>query len=130
MKGTLIATLIAGALIVGAVWLSADSKTAPSDQAGGNNVAVVDGVQVIDIIAKGGYSPRLTMAKAGMPTVLKMNTRGTFDCSSALVIPAVNYREFLPPSGVTEITIPPQEAGSKIEGLCSMGMYSFVLNFN
>ena len=96
----------------------------------GNNIAVVDGKQIITIDAKGGYAPKITIAKAGMPTAIKMNTRGTFDCTSALTIPGVGYRGNLPPSGETYIAVPPQEAGAKLQGLCAMGMYSFTVNFN
>jgi plastocyanin domain-containing protein len=131
MKGTLIATLIASVLIVGAVWLSADSKTAQPGLAGdGENVAVVDGVQIIDIAAKGGYSPRVSEAQAGVSSILRVSTKGTFDCSSALVIPSLGYRKNLPPSDVTDIELPPQEPGTSLQGLCSMGMYSFTVNFN
>ena len=70
---------------------------------------VVDGKQVIEIKAKGGYTPREILAKADMPTVIKVKTQGTFDCSSALVIPSLNYRSNLSPSGVTEIEVPPQK---------------------
>ena len=130
MKGTLIATLIASALIVGAVWLSADSKTADVGMQAGANIAFVDGTQVIDITAKGGYSPRITEAQANVPTILRVNTKGTFDCSSALVIPSLGFRKNLPPSDITDIELPPQEGGTSIQGLCSMGMYSFTVNFN
>ncbi|MEK7585176.1 MAG: hypothetical protein AAB455_01495 [Patescibacteria group bacterium] len=95
-----------------------------------DNVAMVDGKQVITISAKGGYSPRVTAAKADLPTVLKVSTSGTFDCSSALAIPSLGYRKNLPPSGVVEIELPPQAAGSKLNGLCAMGMYNFSINFN
>ena len=94
-----------------------------------NNVTVVDGKQIITIDAKGGYFPHITKAKADMPTILKVTTRGTFDCSSALTIPDIDYKNNLPPSGVTEITIPPQKAGAKIQGLCTMGMYNFKIEF-
>lgn len=92
-------------------------------------VRVEDGTQIITITAKGGYSPRKVTAQAGLPSVLKVTTKGTFDCSSALVIPDLNYRTNLPPSGVTEISIPVQKAGAKLTGLCSMGMYSFDVVF-
>ena len=59
-----------------------------------------------------------------------MKTSGTFDCSSALVIPALGYRTNLPAQGVTDIEVPPQAAGTRLQGLCAMGMYSFVVNFN
>jgi len=95
-----------------------------------NNVSMVDGRQIITINAKGGYSPRVTTAKAGIPTVIKMNTQGTFDCSSALRIPSLNYQTNLPLSGQTLIDVPAQTAGTTMQGVCSMGMYSFAINFN
>ncbi len=93
------------------------------------NVNIVDGKQIITITAKGGYSPKTTVAKANIPTVIRMETRSTFDCSSALTIPAVGYRGNLPPSGETDIDIPAQTPGTKINGICSMGMYRFTVNF-
>jgi plastocyanin domain-containing protein len=74
--------------------------------------------------------PQNTNAKANTPTVLKVNTQGTFDCSASLVIPDLGYKQFLPPQGTTEITIPPQKPGTSLTGVCSMGMYNFTINFN
>jgi len=95
-----------------------------------DNVSVVDGKQIITINAKGSYSPRVTTAKAGVPTVIKVATNGTFDCTSALTIPSLGYRNNLPPSGETLIDIPPQKAGTTMRGLCAMGMYNFAVDFN
>ncbi len=95
-----------------------------------NNISVVDGKQFIQINARGGYSPRVTLAKAGLPTTIKMETKGTFDCSAALVIPALSYRVFLPTTGESLIEIPPQNPGSTLQGLCAMGMYGFVIKFD
>ena len=94
-----------------------------------SNVSIVDGVQIIEIDAKGGYAPEETIAQANMPTMIAMNTRGTFDCSSALVIPSIGYRKNLPPSGETRIEVPPQKEGATLQGLCSMGMYNFSVIF-
>ncbi len=102
---------------------------------GGSDVPAVDAVrieggkQVITLRAKGGYRPREVVAKAGVPTVLNMVTEGTFDCSSALLIPALGYRNNLPPSGETVIDIPSQKPGAEIIGTCSMGMYGFTIRF-
>jgi len=60
---------------------------------------------------------------------LKISTNGTYDCSSSLVIPSLNYRKFLQPTGVEEITIPKDKAIGKLRGLCGMGMYSFEIRF-
>ena len=91
---------------------------------------MVDGKQIITINAKGGYSPKLTTAKAVMPTVINMKTQGTFDCSSALTIPSLGISKNLPPTGETLIDVPPQNAGTTLQGHCSMGMYNFAINFN
>lgn len=120
-----ITTFIALGFFIAIVVLSIPQ---PSSQESSSPV-VLDGKQVIEIKAKGGYSPRSTMAKANMPTVLKVKTMGTFDCSSALTIPSIGYQKYLPASGETLIEIPPQEAGSTLQGVCAMGMYNFAVNF-
>lgn len=94
-----------------------------------HNVTEADGKQKIEIFAKGGYSPKKTVAKANTPTTLSINTNGTFDCSSALSIPSLDFRKHLPSSGETQIELPPQKPGSSLEGLCAMGMYHFLVQF-
>ncbi|OGI46245.1 hypothetical protein A2121_02950 [Candidatus Nomurabacteria bacterium GWB1_40_6] len=93
------------------------------------NVEIKDGVQYVTIDAKGGYSPRLSTAKAGIPTKLIVKTDGTYDCSSSLVVRAVGFQKLLPQTGETEIDLGIPEAGVPIEGVCGMGMYSFNVNF-
>lgn len=95
-----------------------------------DNVSVVDGKQIIEIGAKGGYAPKVSTAKADISTILRVQTHGTFDCSSALTIPSIGYRASLPPSGVTEIEVPAQKSGATLQGLCAMGMYNFKIRFN
>ncbi|HLD70738.1 MAG TPA: cupredoxin domain-containing protein [Negativicutes bacterium] len=125
----IIISILAVAVVAGGAMLVISGASNSSSQTV-DNVSMVGGKQIITISAKGGYSPRLTNAKAGVPTVIKMNTQGTFDCSSAIVIPSLGYRSNLPPSGETLIDVPPQNAGTALQGLCSMGMYSFSINFN
>ena len=96
----------------------------------GATVVEKDGVQIVRILARGGYNPRRITAKAGVPTVIEMETKGTYDCSSILVIPSLNYQKNLPPSGLTTIDVPPQRTGSVLKGLCGMGMFSFDIAFN
>lgn len=128
MKTAIIA--ICSGLLIGVAIAFTDLGNDVKEQTGVSNVAVQDGKQVITINAKGGYSPHFTFAKANIPTVLKINTLGTFDCSSALTIPSLNYYANLPTSGKSEIEVPPQKPGTKLQGLCAMGMYNFVLNFD
>ena len=130
MKTTAVSILVAAVLIGGAIMFSGGGKDSNTNAPSANNVSIVDGKQIITISAKGGYSPKVTSAKAGMPTVIKVDTNGTFDCSSALTIPSLGYRSNLPPSGETAIDVPPQEVGSTVRGLCAMGMYNFAINFN
>ena len=129
MKLTVASVILALIFIGGAIIFArngAKIDTAVSQ----NNVSVADGKQIIEIDAKGGYSPSITIAKANIPTVIKVKTQGTFDCSSAIVIQSIGYRANLPPSGETLIEVPPQEAGSTLRGMCAMGMYNFSVKFN
>ena len=101
-----------------------------SDKPSVNNVEIKDGVQYVTIKAQGGYSPSVSEAQAGIPTKLIMKTVGSYDCSSALVIRSIGYQKILPKTGETEIDIGIPVAGEPLQGLCSMGMYSFAVNFN
>lgn len=100
------------------------------NQSTSTNVSTANGEQIIEINAKGGYSPRSTSAKAGVATILRIKTSSTFDCSSALRIPAIGYSHTLPATGTTDIALPAQAAGSTLKALCSMGMYNFSIIFN
>ncbi|MEI6581062.1 MAG: cupredoxin domain-containing protein [bacterium] len=93
-----------------------------------NNVSVVDGKQIIEITAKGGYRPVHSIAKVGIPTILRINTNGTFDCSSSVRIPSMNISKNLPMFGTTDIDIGIQKEGI-LKGTCGMGMYPFDIKF-
>lgn len=93
-----------------------------------NPVEMVDGKQVINIRAKGGYFPMSIDATAGVPTILRVTTNGTFDCSSAIRVPSLNISKNLPPTGKTDIDLGIPEAG-KLAGTCGMGMYPFEIDF-
>jgi uncharacterized protein len=89
-----------------------------------------DGSQSLAVFARGGYFPVTENGKAGVPSVLRIYTNKTYDCSRAFLIPALKVRKTLPAEGVTEILIPAQAKGSTLFGTCSMGMYSFTIVFN
>jgi plastocyanin domain-containing protein len=131
MNTRVIISLAVTAVLIGwAFWAvspksPANSGPAPAQTA----VSVANGTQYIDITAKGGYSPRVVTAKAGMPTVLRVTTNGTFDCSASLVIPKLSYQKFLKSSGTEDITISPEQARGTLQGLCAMGMYNFRITF-
>lgn len=127
MKATSVSIVIAIALIGGAFMLSRGGTTSENAEPI-NNVSIVDGKQIIDIRAKGGYLPRKTTAKAGMPTIIRFNTGGTFDCSSSVRIPSLNISKVLPQTGSTEVDIGTSKLGT-LQGSCGMGMYPFEVEF-
>lgn len=127
MKPTVIAILVAVVLIGGAVKLT-NNKGEVAPVVNENNVTMVDGKQIIEIRAKGGYLPAKSVAKAGIPTILRFDTSGTFDCSSFVRIPSMDISKALPQTGTTDIDIGVQEAGT-FNGTCSMGMYPFEVEF-
>ncbi len=105
---------------------NSSSETDISTQ--GNNVSIEDGKQIITIDVRGGYNPRVSTAKAGIPTILRFKTNGSFGCASSIYLPSMNYRNNLPLSGNTDISLPTQSVGT-FRGMCGMGMYNFVINF-
>ena len=94
------------------------------------NVEVKNGVQYITIDAKVGYSPRVSTAKAGIPTKLIVKTNGTYDCSASLAIRSIGYQKILQQTGEETIDLGIPKAGEPIQGVCGMGMYNFSINFS
>lgn len=138
MKKAVVIILAFGVVVGGGFAISGGKKSASpgisepyygEENAAPQNIVMENGKQIITIDAKGGYFPRKTEAQAGVPTIIRMKTRGTFDCSSAFTIPQIDYRNNLPRTGTTDIEVPPQESGAALNGLCGMGMYSFSVNF-
>ncbi|HCC05519.1 TPA: hypothetical protein DEP58_04445 [Patescibacteria group bacterium] len=128
MKAIIISSILAVLLIGGTFALTRGGVSSEIDTASENNVSIVDGVQIVEIRAKGGYFPRKSVAQAGVPTVVRFITNGTFDCSSAVRIPSLDIGTNLPPSGSTDVALGTVEA-SVLEGTCTMGMYSFEIEF-
>lgn len=127
MNTTTISIIVTSLIITGALWLGLSNGT--SEVASTQNVSVVSGQQVVAINAKGGYMPKLTAAKANMPTTLRITTNSTFDCSASVSIQSLGIRKFLPQSGTTDLEVPAQKAGSTLQGVCAMGMYHFDVRF-
>jgi plastocyanin domain-containing protein len=129
-NSTITSTIIAIAFVAGAIFLvNAGLAQNIGQNTSVNNVSIVEGKQIIEINAKGGYFPHVSSAKADLTTIIRMKTSNTFDCSSYLVIPSVGFRGSLPQTGAIDIPIPPQKSGSVIQGLCGMGMYNFQIKF-
>ncbi len=127
------ASIIITALIIGIgiIVLSGSPKNNPESSSGVvQNTEIKDGVQYVTINAKGGYTPQVSNAKAGIPTKLIIKTRGTYDCSASLAIPSLKYQKILAQTGEETIDISTPIAGTPLQGICGMGMYSFVINFS
>lgn len=131
--------IIAVLILGGAFYYTSRDSTSVSSPVGSTqkvgsgtveNSVIKDGVQYITITAQGGYSPRMSTAKAGIPTKLVVKTNGTYDCSSSLAIKSLNYRNMLPNTGETVIDAGTPKAGDTLQGVCGMGMYSFAVQFN
>ena len=124
MKGVVIASIVAAVLIGGALVISKNAGSEVSE----NNVSIENGKQIIEITARGGYYPQVSKAKSGVPTILRIRTSGTFDCSSSVRIPELGITKILPNSGSTDIDIGTPKQGS-LSGSCGMGMFPFQINF-
>lgn len=125
--------IITLALVVGLgiIFLEGSKNAGPTASTGtAQNVEVRDGVQYVTIDAKAGYSPKVSTAKAGIPTKLVVKTNGTYDCSSSLVIRSIGYQKILPQTGEETIDIGTPVAGQPLQGVCGMGMYNFLINFS
>ena len=131
MKSTTISIIIAVIIIGSSIFFFNGSNDAVGsvDGALANNVTLVDGKQIVLIRAKGGYQPRKSEAKAGLPTVLRFDTSGTFDCSASVRLPSLGISKALPQTGETDIDISVAKSG-KLQGTCGMGMYPFEIQFN
>src|SRR3989344_1844921 len=93
------------------------------------NSEIKDGIQHITVNAKGGYSPKVSEALAGIPTKLIIKTDGTYDCSAALVIRSLGFQKILAQTGEEVIDIGIPKIGQSLQGVCGMGMYSFEIKF-
>ncbi|MEK7604269.1 MAG: hypothetical protein AAB442_00495 [Patescibacteria group bacterium] len=125
-KGTIISIVISVALIAGTFYYVSDrSVSSGGEVTPSQNLEVRDGVQYVTITAKGGYSPRITEIKGGLPTTLIVKTDGTYDCSLSLVVRSVGFQKILQPTGEEIIDLGIPKSGDKVQGVCGMGMYSF-----
>mgnify|MGYP000994352080 CR=1 FL=1 len=130
--------IIAALILGGAFYYTNHDSVSPSGSVGSvkkvsnlpvENSVIKDGIQYITITAQSGYSPKMSTAKAGIPTKLVVKTNGNYDCSSSLVIRSLNYRNMLPNTGETTIDAGTPKAGDSLQGVCGMGMYNFLVKF-
>lgn len=123
---TLVLIVGIGIIFFGGSIFKNDTETNGTAQ----NSDIKNAVQYITINAKGGYSPKVSTAKGGIHTKLIVKTNGTYDCSASLVIQSVGFQKILSPTGEEVIDLGTPKAGQSLRGLCSMGMYSFLIKYN
>lgn len=124
-------TIITIALVIGiGIVFLGGSKNKSEAGGAAQNVEIKDGIQYITVNAKGGYSPKVSNAKAGIPTKLIVQTDGTYDCSASLVIRSVGFQKILAQTGEEVIDLGTPKAGQPLQGFCGMGMYNFSINFS
>lgn len=128
MKAIGISVFVALLIIGGSIVLTQNGGGSGGEDVPENNVTIVDGKQIITIRARGGYQPRRSVAKAGLPTILRFDTSGTFDCSSSVIVPSLKISEQLPLTGSTDVAIGVATLGV-LQGSCGMGMYPFSVDF-
>ncbi|MFA6227513.1 MAG: cupredoxin domain-containing protein [Candidatus Paceibacterota bacterium] len=133
-KNIIISILITAMLVGGAIFFvgrenNSDMNVNQGVLISGDNILIENGRQIIDIDVKGGYWPRKTVAKAGIPTIIRFKTSSTFDCSLSVRLPSEGIRKILPQTGSSDIDIGTSTAG-QFFGTCGMGMYSFEIDFN
>jgi len=119
--------LIIGIGIV--LWSTSKKENKSTENPIIQNVEIKDGIQYIAIEAKGGYLPRVSKAEADIPSTLIVKTNNTYDCSLALVIRSIGYQKMLQQTGEEMIDLGIRKKGDTLQATCSMGMYSFKIEF-
>ncbi len=79
------------------------------------------GVQQVDILVKGGYSPNVIEVEHGKPVQLNFYRDEEGTCSEELLLPDFNIRRDLAPFKTTAIEFLPKQAGT-FEFTCGMHM--------
>ena len=80
-----------------------------------------NGVQVIHVTVKGGYSPDVIQLVADVPVRMMFDRQETGDCSSRVVIPDFHINQALPAFATTAVEFVPGTPGT-YEFACGMNM--------
>jgi uncharacterized protein len=76
-----------------------------------------------------GYSPRSLTVKAGSEVKLKVVNNGGVGCTQALTIPKLNVQKIVPVGLSDTVTFTaPNEPGTQLAFMCSMGMFRGTIN--
>lgn len=126
---TVLAIGISIILVVLVILLTSSSNNPPREQLGiSNNVTIQEDLQVIRVTSQmGGYTPRIIYAEKDIPTILEIESVNSYGCERAFRIPSLNISEELPSQGITTFDL--GTPNTEILGTCSMGMYTFLIEF-
>ncbi|MEU7837722.1 heavy metal translocating P-type ATPase [Nonomuraea sp. NPDC049129] len=80
-----------------------------------------DGVQEIEIVVRGGFSPDIIRVRQGTPVRLTFNRRESGDCTSRVVFADFGVSRTLPAFAKTTVELPPGSAG-EYGFACGMNM--------
>ena len=83
--------------------------------------AVSGGVQRVQVVVKGGYSPSVVQVHRGVPVEIEFDRQETGDCSARVVFPDLQLSAALPAYQRTTVRFTPQQAGS-FGFVCGMNM--------
>ncbi len=135
MKTNITIVIITISIVIAiVVWVKIYKKNNPStvpNAISWSNVVVTNNKQEITVIASAwqGYIPRVTTAKAWIPTTLKLQAKNSYWCESAVRIPQLSYSKNLDPNWSDIVNLWEQKAWAILNGTCAMGMYNFQIKF-
>ena len=129
-KNSIIISLIIVLLLVGGSLFLTKKNTPAEGGISPQYVSMEDDVQIVKVVVNAkGYTPNSVEAKAGIKTVLRMESQNSYGCERSLRIPSLEITEILPSQGTTDIDLGIPKEGENIFGSCSMGMYTFKISF-
>ena len=79
------------------------------------------GIQEVNVMVKGGYTPDVIEVEKGKPVQLHFYRDEEASCSEEILFPDFSIRRALPAFQTTLIELLPQQAG-RFEFTCGMGM--------
>ncbi|KKP65335.1 MAG: hypothetical protein UR61_C0026G0008 [candidate division WS6 bacterium GW2011_GWE1_34_7] len=117
-------------LLIGGSFILSKKNTPIEGSDTSKYVFLEDDVQIVKVtVNTQGYTPNSVEAKAGLKTILRMESQNSFGCERSLRIPSLEITEILPSEGTTDIDLGTPKEGENIFGSCSMGMYTFKISF-
>ena len=92
-----------------------------AQRASARATAGASGVQQVDVVVRGGYTPATIHVRSGEPIRLVFDRQESSSCSEEIVFPDFGIRRYLPANEKSVIEIRPEHAGT-YEFMCGMSM--------